>query len=452
MDVFFVSILSAVPFDPNGLLVAASQDVDQIELVLQSPSVVSAAPHEGAGWSESLEDVFGLERPWRAGDPGMARLWLPKHGLPTDMRCWLAVTAGPVGASSLGVAIGLQGTATGQQVVRGINTGAGWTVTVPAGKSPGTVGVQMTLAPVGALTAVVVTAIGPEGTPLPTANLSPSVAAGSALGPAFDTLTTSCGWATGVGGTAGVSARVHGLVGFLSPGDWGGSGKDSAWAADGIIAQGHLGQSNMLGPSSGSVDTTWSGASVPAADLVQRNGIVTTTWPARPGPQPYLLVDAHAAAAGNAAFILRAVSGTDISTLLGSHLPNLVGDYYRLAPDAPPAPGVVVIVQGEADAQVLAKAQAYEAQLDLAVNRIHAYWPAAPIVVQELVTTAATYPYHEVVRIAQNAVAARYDYVALSESEGLPTVADGVHLTPGTGGGYDQMAERITAAALEVLP
>lgn len=452
MDAFSVSVLSAVPFDPSGLLVNAAQDGDQIELVLQSPSVVSAAPHEGAGWSEALQDVFGTERPWRAGDPGLMRLWLPEHGLPTDMRCWVAVTAGPVSSSSVGVAVGLQGTTTGQQVVRGINTGTGWAIVVPAGKSPGTVGVQMALAPVGALTAVVVTAIGPEGAPLPTANFSPSVSAGSALGPALDTLTTSCGWATGVGGTAGVSARLHGLAGFLSPDDWGGSGKDSAWAANGIIAQGHLGQSNMLGPSSGSVDTTWSGASVTATDLVQRNGIVTTTWPARPGPQPYLLVDAHAAAAGDAEFILRAVSGTDIATLLGSHLPSLVGDYYRLAPDAPPAPGVVVIVQGEADAQVLAKAQAYEAQLDLAVTRIHAYWPAAPIVVQELVTTAATYPYHEIVRDAQNAVAARYDYVGLSESEGLPTVADGVHLTPGAGGGYDQMAARITAVALGMLP
>lgn len=289
MDAFSVSVLSAVPFDPSGLLVNAAQDGDQIELVLQSPSVVSAAPHEGAGWSEALQDVFGTERPWRAGDPGLMRLWLPEHGLPTDMRCWVAVTAGPVSSSSAGVAIGLQGTTTGQQVVRGINTGTGWTIVVPAGKSP-------------------------------------------------------------------------------------------------------------------------------------------------------------------AEFILRAVSGTDIATLLSSHLPNLVGDYYRLAPDAPPAPGVVVIVQGEADAQVLAKAQVYEAQLDLAVTRIHAYWPAAPIVVQELVTTAATYPYHETVRAAQNAVAARYDYVGLSESEGLPTVADGVHLTPGAGGGYDQMAARITTVALGMLP
>lgn len=445
---FSVSLFSAVPFDPSGLLVSATQDGDQIEVVLGNPAVVSGAPHEGAGWSEPMRDVFGTERPWVMGEPGMARLWLPEHGLPVDMRCWVAFTDGPVSATSPGVGFGLQGSATGQQVLRGTNVGSGWTVALASGKNLGVVGAQLGLAPVGTSTTVVVTAIDPEGSPITYSNGNPSVSAGVAVGPSLDTMTVSCGWATGAGGSAGAAARLHGVVGYLDVGAWGGSGKDSAWPASDVLTQAQLGQSNMLGPSSGAVDTLWSGASVTAGDVVLRNGVATTTWPARPGPQPYLLVDAHAAASGSATFLLRAVGGTDIATMLTSHIPNVVGDFYRQAPADPPAPGVVVIVQGEADAQVEAKANAYEAQLDLAVRRVHAYWPAATIVVQELVTTSSSYPYHATVRAAQGVVADRYDYVLLSPAAGLPTVSDGVHLTPGIGGGYDQMAEQITDLAV----
>lgn len=448
MNAFTLVIAAAVPFDPASLLTAVSQEGDQIEVELGSPGVVSGLPHEGAGWSELTQDVFGAETPWNTYDPGVARLWLPEHGIPVDMRCWVALTDGPMSATVRGVAIGLQGSATGQQVTRAFNTGAGWTVAVASGKNYGTVGVELTLATVGASTSIGITVIDADGDPIVVTNTIPSSTTQNLGTQALDTMSVSCGWATGVGGIAGSTVRLRPLVAFLDADTaWGGMGKESLFTAAG---QGQLGQSNMVGPSSGSADTTWNGVAIPPGDTVYRNGVLTATWPARPGPGPYLVEDIHAVRPGEVQTYLRAVSGTSIASLLGTHLPNLVGDYYRFAPGA--SPEVVVIVQGEADATAEATANAYEANLDLAVRRIHGYWPDARIVVQELVTTAAGYPYHETVRAAQNAVAARYDYVGLSESEGLPTVSDGVHLTPGAGGGYDQMAERITAVALGMLP
>lgn len=444
MDAFTLVLAAATPFDPSSILASAIQEGDQIEVTLTSPSTVTALPHEGAGWSEATQDVFGVTGPWKTYYPGTARLWLPEHGVPVDMRCWLAFTDGPISATSRGVALGLQGTTTGQQVVRAFNTGSSWTVAVASAKNSGTVGIELSLATIGASTSIGITVIDADGDPIVVTNTIPSSTVQALGTQTLDTMSVSCGWATGIGGTAGSSVRLRPLLAFLDPdAAWGGMGKESVFTAAG---QGQLGQSNMVGPSSGTTDATWSGVAVDPADTVYRNGVLTATWPARPGPGPYLVEEIHAARPGAVQTTLRAVSGTNIATMLGSHIPNLVGDYYRFAPGT--APEVVVIVQGEADATAEATANAYEANLDLAVRRIHGYWPDARIVIQELVTTAAGYPYHATVRAAQHTVVDRYPtFAALSAAADLPTAADGVHLTPSAGGGYDQMAERIQAAA-----
>lgn len=449
MDAFWfvASTIGVVAGDPSSILSSVSEDQQNIEATLVSPSTVSRTPDLGARWSAPITDLLGVGQAAHAEDLLVPRLWLADNGLPRDTIVWVVLTDGPLSASSPGVAVGLEWTSTAPRVRHAVNlgSGAGWAITAAASGVRYTAGAELQLqrgasSGGGISLSMRAHAIDGSGAPVDTVSTATSPTSSTSSGH-WDTVSLVVGWATGVGGASGSRVRFSGSLAFLRMADLPSADRsDAGYTAatpPRIIIWG--GASNgPVGPgASNPTDPNWGNHAVQAGVRYYLNGVQVMTYGPRPGPVPYMVTRlvTLGVPADEIVILGWGEGGIALSSMIGNgKVGPVIDNLYTLGALRP---DLVIETQGGGD-MTATLAPLYAATHAEWVRLIGATWPGADYVVCE---TYEAHTYEADVLAVQYA----QDHVVYTRTGPALPVFDGSHFTPGVGGGMDQLAGRILA-------
>ena len=190
-------------------------------------------------------------------------------------------------------------------------------------------------------------------------------------------------------------------------------------------------------------DATWGGQPVQAGVTVYWSGVSVATWPAEPGPAPYLVeaMLADGVAAASIKIVVWASPGSLYQIMRDTCLIGARLDWLAIGA----SPQVVWMWHGESASNDLALATAYEEDMVQWGCLCDGIWPGVWLQFQELLSESYTYwdTTHASIRAAIARMAGAEEVASK-----LPTLlgkADTVHASSGPGGGTDVAAQRAWA-------
>jgi hypothetical protein len=215
------------------------------------------------------------------------------------------------------------------------------------------------------------------------------------------------------------------------------------------------GQSHTVGSDP---DPDWSGELLQAGVRLRVNGTTRTDYAATVGPQPYMLDLLLAAGITAPTLDVRGDSGAEIATVIDTYwATNSFTDGHALGAQWQE----IWLLHGGASAQTQPEVDAYLSELERFYALVSTMFPNMRWLIFELQRDSnVDFPFTDEIRAIQVAFAAAHPSNVIwvpTRDHGNPAepalpLIDGIHNTPGIGGGYDLLAQRGAAYAGWAVP
>lgn len=204
-----------------------------------------------------------------------------------------------------------------------------------------------------------------------------------------------------------------------------------------------LSNSSFRGASSGAEDPDWGGVAVQDGASYSINGTPVLVYGVRPGVAPYLIKNMQAAGIADPEVIAWATSGWSSEDILETGLPGAVAELRARGR----APDMVFYLQGAPNNTTPVLLAEFQEQFPAIVASVTDIWPGVPVFVASGTShDTADYPYWAEVDAVKQEQCALGEERTFFSIFGIPI--DGTsHPTVGTGGGCNQIADRLGIAS-----